>query len=86
MNDRNNISLGDFVRDALTGFEGTVTGIADYLTGCSQASVQPGVVKDGALSSAVWFDVDRLQVIEKQRFKNVVRTSAGGPYGGAPTK
>lgn len=57
------VKLGQKAQDSITGFEGTVTAIAHYLTGCDQASLQPAV-KDGAFVKAEWFDVTRLSVID----------------------
>lgn len=52
--------LGNTVKDRVTGFSGVVTGVVHYLTGCSQALVQPPV-KDGELKESHWFDVQRLE-------------------------
>lgn len=52
--------LGMKVRDQITGFEGHVTGLVDYLSGCRQALVTPSVDEKGALRSAEWLDVQRL--------------------------
>jgi hypothetical protein len=84
--DRNGINLGDKVKESVTGFSGTVTGIADYLTGCSQACVQPGTDEKGAWQEARWFDVDRLATIEARAVTHTVSTARGGPAGSAPTK
>ena len=82
----NGIDLGDKAKDAITGFAGVVTGICHYLTGCSQASIQPLVDEKGGFTEARWFDVDRLQVVEKNAVQHVVRTDRGGPAGSAPIK
>jgi len=50
------IKLGKKVRDTITGFEGTVTGIAEYLSGCKRAEV----VSNDDPSKEYWFDVQRL--------------------------
>lgn len=54
------IQLGSYVRDQITGFEGTVTGLVTYLTGCSQALVEPMVNRDGEAREAAWFGQQRL--------------------------
>ncbi len=84
--DRNGITLGDKARDSLTGFSGTVTGIADYFTGCSQASLQPLIPEGGDYKGPSWFDVDRLEVTRATAVVHEVKTARGGPSGGAPTK
>jgi hypothetical protein len=54
------------VKDMITGFEGIVTGHADYVTGCDQYLVQPPVEKDkpGGFIEPRWFDEKRLEIIE----------------------
>ena len=84
--DRNEIHLGDRVRESVTGFCGTVTGIADYLTGCSRACVQLGTDEKGAWQEARWFDVEQLAILEAHPVIYTVATARGGPAGSAPTK
>lgn len=62
----NELQLGCTVKDKITGFEGVVTGIVDYLSGCNQALVVPKVDKDGKLRDAHWFDVQRLTVADAE--------------------
>jgi hypothetical protein len=56
------IRLGVEARDIITGFEGTVTGRCEYLTGCSQYNLIPKA-KDGAYIESRWFDEQRLMII-----------------------
>jgi hypothetical protein len=58
--------LGQTVKDVLSGFEGLITGRADYLTGCNQYSVSPPL-KDGAWVDGRWFDESRLKLINKKK-------------------
>lgn len=51
------------VKDVITGFEGIITGHADYITGCDQFLVQPSA-KDGEWKEARWFDEKRLEVVD----------------------
>lgn len=60
---RENIDLGDRVKDIITGFEGIVTGKCQYITGCDQVLVQPRVKDDGSKAEGGWFDSDRCTVI-----------------------
>lgn len=53
--------LGTRVRDRITGFSGVVTGFVQYISGCNQALVSPGVDKDGKLMETNWFDIQRLE-------------------------
>ena len=53
------IKNGDYVRDTITGFEGTVTGLASYLHTEDRAQVE-GTDGSGALR-CLWIDVPRLE-------------------------
>ena len=71
------VELGQRVEDNITGFAGTVTGIAEYITGCRQALVVARVKEDGDFKSH-WFDEDRLvDVPESEKRK-------GGPQSTPP--
>ena len=58
------ISIGDKVKDKVSGFVGIVTGVVDYISGCKQALVAPVVDKDGKLLDSNWFDIQRLDVVD----------------------
>jgi len=75
------ISLGDKVRDTITGFEGRVTGRAEYISGCIQYAVTPPVNKDGEMADANWIDEQRIEIIES---KSVIGRPSGGPQADAP--
>jgi hypothetical protein len=60
----NIMNLGAKVKDKITGFEGITTGKASYITGCDQFLVQPPV-KNGDFVEGRWFDIGRLDIIEK---------------------
>jgi len=63
MNEHLHPWMGKKVRDEITGFEGMVTGHADYITGCDQFLVQPECKEDGKFVQNRWFDEQRLMVI-----------------------
>jgi hypothetical protein len=56
------IKLGVKAKDKITGFEGVVSGHADYLTGCDQYLVTPTVDEKGGARDGRWFDEQRLEV------------------------
>lgn len=56
---------GKKARDKVTGFEGTITGFALHLTGCNTVGLTPPVDKDGKMSSGQYFDVGRLDVLNR---------------------
>jgi hypothetical protein len=66
------IKLGATVAEDISGFMGVVTGLVHYISGCEQALIQPRCKDDGSLVEAHWFDVDRLDVLDRP----VVRVGA----------
>lgn len=59
------IQLGDRVRDRISGFEGIVIGISDWLYGCRRPVVQPSTLtRDGEPVESKSFDEPQLEVIE----------------------
>lgn len=52
--------LGRVVKDRVTHFEGTATGVTFDLYGCIQTAVQPKIDKDGKIPDGRWLDVGRL--------------------------
>lgn len=58
------IEPGSKVRHTVTGFKGTATGRAVYLSGCVSVLVKPPVDKDGKLLDGAWFDEVELEVTE----------------------
>lgn len=76
------------VRDLLTGFAGTVTGRADYITGCNQYLVQPPIDKDGKAVDPRWLDENRLVMTSDVEKRLVLDGEANdrGACEGAPIK
>lgn len=78
MQQHQTVQLGDKVQDKVTTFEGIVTGVADYITGCRQCLVQPPA-KDGEYKDGRWIDDDRLLVLQKGHTVLDDRRRDGGP-------
>lgn len=57
------VSLGDKVKDTLTGFTGIVTARAEYLTGCNQVYVLPKSEKENEIKGGEWFDMERIEKV-----------------------
>jgi hypothetical protein len=77
-----NIQLGDLVRDRITGFEGVVECISEWLNSCRRITVKPIFLKDGVTVKNETFDAPQLEVIEAGYFdKPVIRKGekTGGP-------
>lgn len=79
------ISLGVKAKDKITGFAGTVTGRAQYLTGCDQYLLNPPA-KDGALVDSQWFDEQRLEVDENTPAVVLDNSNGNGADRAAPKR
>lgn len=63
------VNLGDKVRDKITGFEGIVIGITEWLWQCRRPIVQPATLQsDGKPIDSQSFDEPQLEVIEAAVF------------------
>ena len=71
------LKLGMQVEDKITGFKGTLTAKAEYITGCTQYLVSPRVDKDGKHVDGRWIDDERLGEPAKT-------SRPGGPQSEAP--
>jgi hypothetical protein len=61
--------LGTSMRDTITGFTGTVTGYAEYISGCNQALLAPKMKDDGSVPESQWFDIQRLARVGTAKIK-----------------
>lgn len=61
------MNLGERARDRITGFEGVVTGLCMYISGCNQALLVPPVDKEGQFRDGHWFDIQRLEQVPAAR-------------------
>lgn len=60
------VELGDRVKDSITGFEGIVTGVFHWITGCDTCQVKPqDLLKEGTSIASESFDVTRLEILKK---------------------
>ena len=77
------IQLGDIAKDTVTGFEGVVIGITQWLYGCRRISIQPRELKDGKPIEHVSFDEPQVEVIRQGAVASVETQPAiartGGP-------
>lgn len=55
--------LGTKQKDIITGFTGVVTGVCQYLSGCSQALLTPSQDASGTFPDGKWFDLQRLEQV-----------------------
>jgi hypothetical protein len=83
------IELGKKAKDKITGFEGLLTGRAQYITGCDQYLLTPQVSDSGTLQESRWVDEGRVEVIGEGIYPGLVKIpdQNGGPAEWpAPTK
>jgi hypothetical protein len=74
------ITLGDKVRDTITGFEGIAVCRLIYLQGCDRIAVQPPVDKEGRCPEAGHFDEPQLEIVEPVKTKKeILKQDNGGP-------
>jgi len=73
------ILMKDLVEDTITGFKGTVIGMAQYLNGCSRCEVKPKGLKDGKTIESEWIDEGQLEVIARARDGVQEFIPTGGP-------
>ena len=76
------IQLGDLVKDRITGYEGVVECISEWLNSCRRITVKSTELKDGMPRDNMTFDAPQLDIIEagyfdKPKIKKGEKT--GGP-------
>ena len=57
--------LGQRAKDTITGFQGTITGRSQYMTGCNQYALQPSA-DNGKWVDGQWFDENRLELLPNE--------------------
>jgi len=78
--------LGHKATDRISSFEGIITGIAYYLTGCTQYLIESRVGKSGDTKSC-WFDDSRVEVSERTvELSQNGSVLQGGPQANAPRR
>jgi len=77
------VKLGQLVKDRITGFEGIVIAITNWLYGCNRITIQPRELKDGKPVEAQSFDVQQLEIIDDKpmsmKTSKMATTKPGGP-------
>ncbi|MBB6218018.1 hypothetical protein HNQ80_004155 [Anaerosolibacter carboniphilus] len=78
------ITLGKKAKDKITGFEGIITGRAQYLYGCDQYCIAPPA-RDGEIKHSEWFDEGRILVVgDGVKPEDVGVEKSGGPNRDCP--
>jgi hypothetical protein len=74
------IELGDKVREKVSGMVGIVTGLTEWLYGCTTVTVQPQELKDGKRVDSSAFDLFALELIAKCACEPLAKPiQTGGP-------
>ena len=75
------ITLGNRVKDTLTGFKGIGIGRAVYLYGCSQILIKSEKLKEGSPTDGHWIDEQRIITLKIMPINVSKESSAksGGP-------
>ena len=76
------ISLGDKVRDTVSGWEGIATGKYEFMNGCVRWEIS-GVDKDGKPEGFV-FDEQQVELLEENPLQVPQPQPTGGPRSNRP--
>ncbi len=71
------IKIGDTARDSVTGFEGMVVALTQWLHGCTRVTLQPQKLHDGKPIEAITFDLPQLVLVRAKDHQPLRKT--GGP-------
>ena len=80
------ITLGQKVKDLVSGFTGVAYGRSTFLNGCNRIGVQPQIREDGTLPQDQWFDEPQLVVVDEKPVLPPGNRKKGGPMPGIPTR
>lgn len=72
------ITLGDEVKDKVTGFEGIAIARTEFLNGCARVGVQSQKLKDGVPTEMQTFDEPQLILVQAAKIQLGPRDT-GGP-------
>lgn len=79
------VKLGDKVTDEVSGFEGILTGTAEFLFGCMRGGISPRVDKDGKMVDTQWIDMPQIKLVKAKEIETGNRKT-GGPQPSKPTQ
>jgi len=78
------ISLGDRVKNPISGFKGIIVVVSKWLHGCVRVGVQPETLKNGQIMEVEYFDEPEVELVKAAVFgpkRNVakLKLASGGP-------
>ena len=59
-----------------SGLEGVAVARTEWLYGCARFLVEPDLDKDGNVREGVWFDEQRIEIVEKEEPRVSVKSTA----------
>ena len=63
------VTLGDYVKDTVSGFKGIAVSRHIYLQGCDRITIQPKIDKEGKHPEGHTFDEPQLEILKSQKIK-----------------
>ncbi len=75
--ERPEVKLGDRAKDKISGFEGIVCAITNWISGCKRITISPEKLKDGVLIDNCSFDIEMIEVINPEEVTKA--EPSGGP-------
>jgi len=78
------ITLGEEIRDKVTGLVGIATARVEYLNGCVQYCLRPKIKKDGKYPEGEYIDQGQLEVVGKGILVEKDNKSPGGDMSDCP--
>jgi hypothetical protein len=80
-------TMGNKVRDLVSGIEGIITGRTEWLNGCVQFIVTPPLDKDGKKQDMLWVDWQQLELVDSGITAHVQAQLAAAPKtAGGPSR
>ena len=74
------VTLGDEVKDTVSGFQGIAISRHSYFQGCDRVNIQPPIDKDGKLPKPETFDEPQIMVIDAGKaIRQAQEDDPGGP-------
>jgi len=72
------ITLGDTVKDKITGFTGIVIAYDVWDTGCIRIGIESQELKDGKPAGAIWLDTFRVELVKPKQQTVTIMPDHGG--------
>jgi hypothetical protein len=83
---REKMKLGKTARDTISGYEGVITALAEYMNGCLRVCITPkGLTSEGKPWEGEYFDSRQVEIVGS--FTDITNSTNGeGPMGDPPVE